>query len=223
MSGDQRINESDELAQTLRDAEAAVDKVRSGQDQEDDEAIEAELGPDADDDEIASRVEAALAAEVAAARAEAESNKDKWLRAVADLDNYKKRTRREIDEAINRALQGLLGDFLPVGDNLERALSALGPEVDPQVRKGLEMVRHEFFNALGKHGIKPVETLGKPFDPNFHDALQQVDTPEHAPGIVMMEFEKGYVRGDRLLRPARVIVAGPGSTGKPPAGESGEA
>ncbi len=208
MSGDQHSNDAgdDELAQALRDAEQAVDKVRAERD-----------GDDVDTDDVDEQVTAALAEELSAARAEAEGLRDKWLRAVADLDNYKKRTRREIDDAILRAMQGLLSDFLPVGDNLERALSALGPDVDPQVAKGLQMVRHEFFQALAKHGIKPVEAVGQPFDPNLHDALQQVDSTSHAPGVVMMEYEKGYVRGDRLLRPARVIVAGPGSTGEPPA------
>jgi molecular chaperone GrpE len=77
------------------------------------------------------------------------------------------------------------------------------------------MVRGVFVSALGKHGIKPIESVGKPFDPSVHDALQQMDTPDFAPGVVMMEYEKGYRRGDKLLRPARVIVAGPGSTGTP--------
>jgi molecular chaperone GrpE len=115
-------------------------------------------------------------------------------------------------------VQGLLGDFLPVGDNLDRAMSVAPSNPDDQIApllKGIEMVRADFVSALGKHGIKPIESVGKPFDPSVHDALQQMDTPDFAPGVVMMEYEKGYRRGDKLLRPARVIVAGPGSTGTP--------
>jgi molecular chaperone GrpE len=208
MSGDHDTNQSipdDELAQVMRDAEQAVERVRAGRDDDDDgtdiEIDDTPVGPD-------------LQAELGAAKAEAESLRDKWLRSMADLENYKKRTRREIDEAVHRALGNMLSDFLPVGDNLERALAAMPANTDPQLAKGLEMVRGEFFSALARHGIKPIQSVGMVFDPNLHDALQQVDTPDFAPGMVVMEYEKGYLRGERLLRAARVIVAGPGSTGE---------
>lgn len=194
-----------EIEEVMRAAEEAVDKVRSGQ-------TDDEEGED-DDDELAANLAADLAVELEQAQAEIASLRDKWLRAVADLDNYKKRVKRDIDDAIHRSVQNLLSSFLPVGDNLERALSVAGPDTNEQLLKGLEMVRAEFLSALGKHGITPIESVGRPFDPNLHDALQQMDSPEFAPGIVMMEYEKGYQRGDKLLRPARVIVAGPGSTG----------
>ncbi len=150
---------------------------------------------------------------LAQAEQEAASNKDKWLRAVAELDNYKKRTRREIDDAVFRARQDLLGSFFPTADNLDRALElARGNE---QLFKGIEMVAHEFRSALTRHGIEAVPSVGHPFDPAVHEALQQVDSPDHAPGTVTFEFERGYRQGDRLLRPARVVIAGPGSTGTP--------
>lgn len=213
MSGDQTTNEStsdDELAQALRDAEQAVERVRAGRDG--DEATDIEI-EEPDD----------LAAQLAAAKAEVESLRDKWMRSMADLDNYKKRTRRETEDAVHRALGNMLSDFLPVGDNLERALAAMPESTDPQLAKGLEMVRGEFFSALARHGIKPIRSVGTTFDPNLHDALQQVDTPDFAPGTVVMEYEKGYLRNERLLRAARVIVAGPGSTGAPVDSSPGEA
>ncbi|PRP92472.1 heat shock protein GrpE [Enhygromyxa salina] len=202
MSPDQDPEDSDagaDIDEVLRAAEQAVDQVRGS------ESDDAEDPPD-------------LGEQLAAAQAEAAALKDKWLRAIADLDNYKKRVKRDIDDAVHRATQGLLGSFLPVGDNLERALSVAPSEPDEQLSpliKGLEMVRQEFFSALAKHNIKPIESIGQLFDPNVHDALQQTDSPDHAPGVVVMEYEKGYLRGEKLLRPARVIVAGPGSTGKP--------
>jgi molecular chaperone GrpE len=207
MSADQ---DSDNLDDIIRAAEQAVDDVRSGK-------------TDGDEDPIVEVVdEVDLSAKLGEAEAEIAALKDKWLRALADLENYKKRVKRDIDDAVHRAVQGLLGDFLPVGDNLDRAMSVV-PAVDDErlapLLKGLEMVRTEFVSALGKHGIKPVESVGKPFDPSVHDALQQVDSPEYPPGVVMMEYEKGYRRGDKLLRPARVIVAGPGSTGSAPESE----
>jgi molecular chaperone GrpE len=209
MSGDHDPQQPDiegDIAEAMRAAEEAVDKVRSGQADEDER----------DEDQLVADLAADLAVELEQAQAEIASLRDKWLRAVADLDNYKKRVKRDIDDAIHRSVQNLLSSFLPVGDNLERALSVAPPDTNDQLLKGLEMVRQEFQSALGKQGITPIESVGRPFDPNLHDALQQMDTPNFAPGIVMMEYEKGYQRGDKLLRPARVIVAGPGSTGAAP-------
>ncbi|MCA9638134.1 MAG: nucleotide exchange factor GrpE [Myxococcales bacterium] len=151
------------------------------------------------------------AAQIEALSEELAAAKDKWLRSVAELDNYKKRVRREIDDAVFRARQDLLSDFLSTVDNLERALELAAGQ--PQLAKGIEMVLKGFLGALGKHGIEPVPSVGTPFDPAIHEALQQVDSPDHAPGTVITEFEKGYRVGGRLLRAARVIIAGAGSTG----------
>lgn len=202
MSADQ--DGPEKLDEIIRAAEQAVDEVRSGK------------AEDNDDPMVEVVDEVALSTKLAEAEAEIVALKDKWLRSLADLENYKKRVKRDIDDAVHRAVQSMLGDFLPVGDNLDRAMSVAPSKPDEQIApllKGLEMVRADFTSALGKHGIKPIESVGKPFDPSVHDALQQMDTPDFAPGVVMMEYEKGYRRGDKLLRPARVIVAGPGSTG----------
>lgn len=163
---------------------------------------------------------------VAALEAELATMKDRWLRAVADHDNYKKRVKRDIEDAEMRKVQSLLPAFLPVMDNLERALEAVDPvqrnasEANTaniqQLVTGLKMVRDEFNAALARHDIAPIKSVGEPFDPAVHDALQQIDSPDHAPGVVIREFERGYTLGQRLLRPARVIVAGSGSTGTPP-------
>jgi molecular chaperone GrpE len=215
MSPDQDPSASDEhedIDQVMREAEEAVDVVRGGG-----KAGNPGGGPEQAD-------EPSVEAKLAETEAEAAALKDKWLRSLADLENYKKRVKRDIDDAVHRAVQGLLGDFLSVGDNLERALSVVPEDADEKLApltKGLEMVRQEFFSALAKHNIRPIESVGKTFDPNVHDALQQMDSQDYAPGVVMMEYEKGYRRGDKLLRPARVIVAGPGSTGAPPEGSEG--
>ncbi|HLT39474.1 MAG TPA: nucleotide exchange factor GrpE [Enhygromyxa sp.] len=228
MSGDhdpQQPNIEGDIEEVMRAAEQAVDKVRSGQAGSQagaEDAGEDEIEVDGDDD-LTANLAADLAVELEQAQAEVASLRDKWLRAVADLDNYKKRVKRDIDDAIHRSTQNLLSSFLSVGDNLDRALSVAPPDTNEQLLKGLEMVRQEFVSALAKHGIKPIESVGRPFDPNLHDALQQMDSPDFAPGIVMLEYEKGYQRNDKLLRPARVIVAGPGSTGAPPEQPAGEA
>lgn len=207
---------SDEITKTMAEAEAAVDAMsgdEAGGEEDDGDAVEIEepeLEPAADE-----RI-AELEAQVAA-------TKDKWLRAVADHDNYRKRVKRDIDDAVMRKTQSLLSGFLPSVDNLERALEIAGTAMASasdenegnisQVVKGIEMVRDEFIKALEKQGIEPVQAVGQAFDPAVHDALQQIDSPDHPPGVVIREFEKGYKMGDRLLRPARVIVAGAGSSG----------
>ena len=139
------------------------------------------------------------------------ATKDKWLRAVAELENYKKRVKRDIDDAVFRARKSLLADLLPTVDNLERALSLANDNAD--LAKGIRMVSGEFIKALARHGIEPVPSVGHAFDPAVHEALQQMPSDKYAPGIVTIEYEKGFRFGDRLLRAARVIVASPDSTG----------
>ena len=146
------------------------------------------------------------------AQADAEVLRDKWLRSLADFDNFRKRTKREIEEAVLRALQGVLEDILPVGDNLERALESAGDRED-QLVTGIRMVRHVFLSALEKHGIKPMGKVGAVFDPNFHDALAQVDSAEYPPGVITLVHETGFTRHDKLLRPAKVVVSSAASTG----------
>ena len=209
---------SDEIRRTMAEAEAAVSALEDSERQERHPTGERRAISDDDDpgtQEATKDVPSGLAAAMVELESELDATKDRWLRAVADLENYKKRVKRETDEAVTRAVQNLLPSFLPTVDNLERALEVASPDSKiEQVVKGIQMVRDEFMNALRKHGIEPVESIGVPFDPSVHDALQQVDSPDHPPGMVIREFERGYKLGDWLLRPARVIIAGPGSTGK---------
>jgi molecular chaperone GrpE len=210
---------SDEIRRTMAEAEAAVSALEDGERAERHPTGErrAIVDDEPGTPEPATDVPSGLAAAVVELEAELEATKDRWLRAVADLENFKKRVKRETDEAVTRAIQSILPSFLPTIDNLERALEVAGSakgDQHEQLVQGIAMVRDEFTGALRKHGIEAVESVGVPFDPAVHDALQQVDSPDHPPGMVIREFERGYKLGDRLLRPARVIIAGPGSTGK---------
>jgi molecular chaperone GrpE len=220
---------SDLERKLIAEAEAAVEAVRSGQGEDDglldfDGFDDASAGGspamdgEAFDEVAAARIEALeaeldlLRARVGELEAGSTELRDKWLRAVADTENMRKRAKRDQEDAVLRSAQSLLEAFFPVADNLERAMEVAGG-ADPQLLTGLKMVQNEFRTALAKHGISAVESVGKPFDPAVHEALQQVDSPDHPPGVIIREFERGYLRGDRLLRPARVVVAGPGSTG----------
>lgn len=136
--------------------------------------------------------------------------REQLLRTAADFDNFRKRSRREIEDARLRGREELLRDLLPVFDNLERAVVHAEQATDAKaVADGVRMVLKQFTDTLSKIGIHRVEAVGQPFDPNFHDAFQQVETSEHPPGTVVAELQPGYVMGDRLVRAAMVTVAKP--------------
>jgi molecular chaperone GrpE len=139
---------------------------------------------------------------------EAKHNYDRWLRQTAELDNFKKRTARERDEAIRLANEALIKDLLPVVDNLERAVahSSGGGNGKPLV-EGVEMVLRQFLDVLTKHGAVQMLAVGQPFDPAKHEAMTQVESDDHEPNSVVEEHQKGYLFRDRLLRPALVSVA----------------
>ncbi|HXN33758.1 MAG TPA: nucleotide exchange factor GrpE [Polyangiaceae bacterium] len=149
---------------------------------------------------------------LAAAQAEATRFKDAWLRSAADFDNFRKRTRRELEEARRGGREDLLKTLMPVFDNLERAIQSSQRAADVKaVADGLSMVQRQFVDALGREGITRIPTIGRPFDPGVHEAIQQVETADHAPGTVIAEVQPGYTQGDRLVRAAMVVVAKPKS------------
>jgi molecular chaperone GrpE len=147
---------------------------------------------------------------LAEAKAEALKNKDQWMRTAADFDNFRKRSRREIEDARRGGREEMLKEFLPVFDNLERAIQSAGRAQEVKaVADGLHMILRQFVDTLGRINIAKVPTVGKDFDPTVHEAIQQVETDDHAPGTVVAEVQPGYVQGDRLVRPAMVVVAKP--------------
>jgi molecular chaperone GrpE len=155
---------------------------------------------------------------LAQAQAEAARLKDAWLRTAADFDNFRKRTRREIEDARRGGREDLIRALLPVFDNLERALQSAQRTSDVKaMAEGLKMVERQFVDALGREGITRVPTVGHPFDPTVHEAIQQVESGDHVPGTVLAEVQPGYTQGDRLLRAAMVVVAKPKADAGAPA------
>jgi molecular chaperone GrpE len=149
---------------------------------------------------------------VAEAKAEAAKMKDQWMRTAADFDNFRKRSRRELEETRKAGKEELLKEFLPIFDNLERAIqSALRAKDVKGVAEGLQMVLRQYVDTLARGGITKVPTVGSHFDPSHHEAIQQVETDEHPPGTVVAEVQPGYAQGDRLIRAAMVVVAKPPS------------
>ncbi|MCP5516881.1 MAG: nucleotide exchange factor GrpE [Verrucomicrobiales bacterium] len=142
--------------------------------------------------------------------AKAAENWNQYLRAVADLDNYRKRAARERQDAVRYANESLLGRLLPVLDSLDRALTAAeGTEsgANNALREGVQMVRTQFLGALTEAGLEEIDAAGQTFDPTLHEAVSTVEAPGIEEGQVVEQLRKGYRLQDRLLRAASVIVA----------------
>ena len=155
---------------------------------------------------------------VAEAQAELGRVRDQLLRTAADFDNFRKRSRREVEEAERRGKETLLKDMLPVFDNLERAAtSAEGASDVKSVAEGLRMVLRQFVSTLERVGVKRVPTVGESFDPTVHEAIQHAPSQDHPAGVVLAEVQPGYALGDRLVRAAMVVVSRGPEAGEPPA------
>ena len=142
--------------------------------------------------------------------AKAEENWERLLRATADFDNFKKRAAREKIEAAQYANYSLIQKLLPVLDNFEMALAAAqNAEGDKlaALQSGVAMIQQQLKAALAETGLEEIDALGKPFDPNRHEAISEQESAEVAEGNVMQQLRKGYKLKDRLVRPATVIVA----------------
>jgi len=149
-----------------------------------------------------------LKEELEGARKEAQEHYDKFLRLYAEFENYKKRVAREKAELVRYGNEELLRELLPVVDNLERALEHARQKGDPEaILEGIELVLAQFHQVLGRFGVSPIEAVGEQFDPERHEAVMEMESEEAPPGEVISEVQKGYMLNDRLLRPAKVVVA----------------
>jgi len=144
--------------------------------------------------------------------AEAEENYDRLLRVSAEFENYKKRTAREMADFKKFANQSLLRELLPIIDNLELAIKAAAEAPDGKdacLLDGVALTRKEILKVFENFHVEPIDALGKPFDPNFHEAVMREESDEHPENTVVNELQKGYLMHDRLLRPSMVVVAMP--------------
>ncbi len=150
----------------------------------------------------------ALREALAAKTQEVERLQDRLLRLQAEFENYKKRMAREKAEFLKFAHEGLILEFLPLLDNLERALGAARTEIgSTPLLEGLEMIARLFRSVLEKAGVRPMETMGQTFDPAYHQAVAQVETSQRDANLVVEEIQKGYLIEGRVLRPAMVKVS----------------
>ena len=141
---------------------------------------------------------------------EAKEHYDRLLRVAADLENYKKRAAKEKEEWVKFANEDLIKAILPFIDNLERAVNHAEKVKDTGMMiEGARLTVQQLLQTLGKFGVSPIESVGKPFDPAMHEAMFIVETDKHEPNQVVEELQKGYLLYDRLLRPATVSVSKP--------------
>ena len=161
--------------------------------------------PDADVPETSAEAEPSREAALVAER---DKLKDQLLRTAADFENYRRRARKDVEDAERRAREDVLRDVLTLVDNLERAVQASESATDvAAVADGVRLVLRSFDDIAQRLGLERLRTVGERFDPNVHDAVQQVETAEHEPGTVITEVLGGYRAGAKLLRPALVVVA----------------
>ncbi|MBU0484220.1 MAG: nucleotide exchange factor GrpE [Proteobacteria bacterium] len=150
-----------------------------------------------------------LLIELENAKKEALANQDKLLRAAAEFENIKKRLQREKETSLKYAEECVLREILPAVDNLERALSQdqNNPECGAILKEGVEMTLKGLLSSLEKFGLIQMASVGKPFDPNFHEAMVMESSKEVPEQNILQEYEKGYLFKDRLLRAAKVVVS----------------
>lgn len=165
-----------------------------------DEGLE---GPEASDEPLEMTVEE----ELAAAHANVEAAEAKVLRTLAEFDNFRRRSAREMAAAETRGAASVMADLLDVVDNFDRALEHAGDDVPAAFLQGMQMVVQGLHAALDKRGVSRMKTEGERFDPERHEALTSQPSADVAPNTVLQEIQAGYVMEDRVLRPAKVIVA----------------
>ncbi len=200
-----------ELEAALREAEAAVAArraapARDGKPDATETLIQAYK---AECEKLGRELDVAKA-QIEAATSEAAANKDRFIRTAADLENLRRRQLKERQEALQYGHENLVKDLLNTVDNLERAVDhAKGSEAKDLVAllQGVELAQRELTTVLGKHGVVVIEAEGVTFDPNVHEAVAQIEEGSVPPGTIARVYQNGYRLRDRLLRPARVVVA----------------
>ncbi len=137
---------------------------------------------------------------------EAKENYDRYLRTVAELDNYKKRMARDKADILKYGKEDLVKDILPFLDSLDRAMTHADSNDAQAFKSGITLIQDQLLGCLKKHGVERIESAGLDFDPNFHEALMQMDSADHQNNQIVSEMEKGYLLNGRLIRPSRVCV-----------------
>lgn len=192
-----------------RDNDVAVATPENGEAHASESSTKGEVAADAADGNAEPEGQTIEITPLFLAREEAEMYKERWMRLAAEFDNYKKRRAREFELLAASASEEVIRDLLPILDGVDRAL-AHGENGDTEsegFREGVKMIMEQFPRVLANRNLNEIETVGRPFDPTVHEALMQMPSETHDAGIVADVIEKGYRLGDKVLRPAKVVVS----------------
>ncbi len=202
MTPPKKKSRRDEESPTVEPGEELADALR--------EASESVTDPAPDSAEGEPPVEPGPEEILAAQREELEQAQDRLVRLQAEFENFRRRSLKERQESLQYGHQNLVKDLLATVDNLERAIAHSAEDESASmasVLQGVELVQSDLLGALGKHGVRVVEPIKESFDPAFHEAMGQVPDASVEPNSVVQVLQKGYLINDRMLRPARVLVA----------------
>ena len=156
---------------------------------------------------------AVSAPDIGALQTELAVQRDRYLRLSADFDNFRKRTARETERSAAAQKEAFIRELLPVIDNLERALGSDVSTSPEQLRQGVQMTLQQLTQLLRLHGVEPEESLGRRFDPRYHEAVSVRRDPSQADHVILETFQRGYRRGNEVFRPAKVVVNDLSNTG----------
>lgn len=185
-------------AETLRDAGAETSEQEAGETQAQQPAETPKKRP---------RKEDALKARIEELGKQLEEKQDRLLRLAAEFENYKRRTAREFSSIVKNASEAVITQLVPIVDDFERALDhARATDDFGSLHQGVEMILNHLRDVLKREGLEPIEAVGQPFDPNFHEALMQTEDEAFESGAVVGETQRGYVLNGKVIRPAQVIV-----------------
>ena len=197
------VEVEDQVSSDREEVETEDSSIESGR-----EDAEGEHEPEANEQELEAELspEELAARELQAAKAAVTDNYDRFLRAKAELDNYRKRTAKIRTEVREETMRDMLLGLSPIFDNLRRALAQETTDADA-LKEGIELISLQIEDSLKGYGLEVIDAVGKPFDPNVHEAILELESKDHDPGTVVEELDRGYLFGDRVIRPARVVVS----------------
>ncbi|MBY8909620.1 nucleotide exchange factor GrpE [Salinicoccus roseus] len=196
----------EELEQEL-DGQASEEETKASQTETEDVAVEDAADVEADGGDEADSELKAKDEEIESLKQQVETEENKYLKLYAEFENFKRRNRQEMETNNKYKHQGMVEDLLPIIDNFERALKIEGDSDSfNSLLKGVEMVYNDLVNTLMKHDVREIESVGQPFDPNYHQAVM-TEASDEDDGIVIEEFQKGYILKDRVIRPSMVKVS----------------
>ncbi|MFA7744028.1 nucleotide exchange factor GrpE [Salinicoccus roseus] len=197
----------EELEQELDGQASEEESKETSQTETEDVAVEDAADVEADGGEEADSELKAKDEEIESLKQQVETEENKYLKLYAEFENFKRRNRQEMETNNKYKNQGMVEDLLPIIDNFERALKIEGDsESFNSLLKGVEMVYNDLVNTLMKHDVREIESVGQPFDPNYHQAVM-TEASDEDDGIVIEEFQKGYILKDRVIRPSMVKVS----------------